>query len=70
MFESLLNLDIFKIFYVILQGKQGIVRHVYQGIVFLCDENEEENGGYVIAKAIMCEKVKLAVSVFSVTGKV
>jgi len=50
-----------------LQGKQGIVRHIYQGIVFLCDENEEENGGYVIAKAIMCEKVKLAVSVFSTT---
>jgi hypothetical protein len=35
-----------------LQGKQGIVRHIYQGIVFLCDGNEEENGGYVTAKAI------------------
>jgi hypothetical protein len=42
----------FKIFCVILQGKQGIVRHIYQGIVFLCDGNEEENGGYVTAKAI------------------
>jgi len=54
MFESLLTLG----------------RHIYQGIVFLCDGNEEENGGYVTAKAIMCEKVKLAVSVFSATRKV
>jgi hypothetical protein len=59
-----------KIFCVVLQGKQGIVRHIYQGIVFLYDGNEEENGGYVTAKAIMCEKVKLAVSDFSATGKV
>ncbi|XP_024627701.1 protein RNA-directed DNA methylation 3 isoform X3 [Medicago truncatula] len=51
------------------QGKQGIVRHIYQGIVFLYDGNEEENGGYVTAKAIMCEKVKLAVSDFSAIGK-
>jgi transcription elongation factor SPT5 len=53
-----------------LQGKQGIVRHIYQGIVFLYDGNEEENSGYITAQAIKCEKVKLAVGDFSGTGKV
>lgn len=61
-------LDISKLFHVILQGKQGIVKHIYRGIVFFYDENEEENGGYVTAKANMCEKVKLKVGDFS--GKV
>ncbi|KAI5401573.1 protein RNA-directed DNA methylation 3 isoform X1 [Lathyrus oleraceus] len=51
------------------QGKQGVVRHIYRGIVFVYDGNEEENGGYFTAKAIMCEKVKLAVGDFSGTGK-
>ncbi|CAJ2630789.1 unnamed protein product [Trifolium pratense] len=51
------------------QGKQGIVRYIYKGIVFLYDGNEEENSGYVAAKATMCEKFKLAVGDFSGTGK-
>ncbi|WJX15184.1 hypothetical protein P8452_05362 [Trifolium repens] len=51
------------------QGKQGIVRHIYNGTVFLYDGNEEENSGYIAAKATMCEKVKLAVGDFSGTGK-
>ncbi|XP_068491246.1 protein RNA-directed DNA methylation 3 isoform X2 [Phaseolus vulgaris] len=47
------------------KGKQGIVKHIYRGIVFLHDGNEEENGGYVTCKSSMCEKVKLDVGDFS-----
>ncbi|TKY50801.1 RNA-directed DNA methylation 3 [Spatholobus suberectus] len=43
------------------KGKQGIVKHIYRGIVFLYDGNEEENGGYFTCKSNKCEKVKLAV---------
>ncbi|KAL2947974.1 hypothetical protein AAZX31_20G100800 [Glycine max] len=43
------------------KGKQGIVKHIYRGIVFLYDGNEEENGGYLTCKSNKCEKVKLAV---------
>ncbi|WVY97923.1 hypothetical protein V8G54_030074 [Vigna mungo] len=47
------------------KGKQGIVKHIYRGIVFLHDGNEEENGGYVTCKSNMCEKVKLDAGDFS-----
>uniref|UniRef100_A0A7N0T699 KOW domain-containing protein n=1 Tax=Kalanchoe fedtschenkoi TaxID=63787 RepID=A0A7N0T699_KALFE len=40
------------------QGRQGIVKQIYRGIVFLNDENEE-NDGYFCAMSFMCEKVKL-----------
>ncbi|XP_061363980.1 protein RNA-directed DNA methylation 3 [Gastrolobium bilobum] len=43
------------------KGRQGIVKHIYRGIVFLYDENVEENGGYFTSKSNMCEKVKLTV---------
>ncbi|KAL2324054.1 hypothetical protein Fmac_023112 [Flemingia macrophylla] len=43
------------------KGKQGIVKHIYRGIVFLYDGNEEEHGGYFTCKSNVCEKVKLAV---------
>ena len=51
-----------------MQGKQGIVKHIYRGIVFLYDGNEEENGGYLTCKSNMCEKVKVAVG--DCSGKV
>lgn len=41
------------------QGKQGVVRQVYRGIIFLYAEGEEENGGYLCCKSQSCEKVKL-----------
>ncbi|GAV92176.1 LOW QUALITY PROTEIN: KOW domain-containing protein/Spt5-NGN domain-containing protein, partial [Cephalotus follicularis] len=43
------------------KDRQGIVRHVYRGTVFLYDENETENSGYFCSKAEMCEKIKLSV---------
>ncbi|XP_027365763.1 protein RNA-directed DNA methylation 3 [Abrus precatorius] len=43
------------------KDKQGIVKQIYRGIVFLYDGNQEENGGYFTCKSNMCEKVKLAV---------
>ncbi|KAE9618766.1 putative translation protein SH3 [Lupinus albus] len=47
------------------KGKEGIVRHIYRGIVFLYDESVEENGGYFTSKSNMCEKVKHTVGDFS-----
>lgn len=41
-----------------LQGKQGIVKLIYRGVIFLYDENEEENGGYFCCKARLCVKIK------------
>ncbi|KAG7549451.1 NGN domain [Arabidopsis thaliana x Arabidopsis arenosa] len=41
------------------EGKQGVVRQVYRGIIFIYDESEEENGGYFCCKSHSCEKVKL-----------
>ncbi|XP_019441366.1 PREDICTED: protein RNA-directed DNA methylation 3 [Lupinus angustifolius] len=47
------------------KGKEGIVRHIYRGIIFLYNESEEDNGGYFTSKSKMCEKVKLTVGDFS-----
>ncbi|TXG49433.1 hypothetical protein EZV62_025308 [Acer yangbiense] len=41
------------------KGKQGVVKQIYRGIVFLYDENETENGGYICSKSQLCEKIKL-----------
>ncbi|CAM9003787.1 unnamed protein product [Rhodiola kirilowii] len=45
------------------QGRQGIVKQIYRGIIFLNDDNEE-NDGYFCAKSFMCEKVKLMEDTF------
>ena len=42
-----------------LQGRQGLVKKIYRGVVFLYDENETENNGYFCSKSQMCEKIKL-----------
>ncbi|KAE9611796.1 putative translation protein SH3 [Lupinus albus] len=47
------------------KGKEGIVRHIYRGIIFLYNETEEDNGGYFTSKSKMCEKVKLTIGDFS-----
>ncbi|XP_022765470.1 protein RNA-directed DNA methylation 3 isoform X2 [Durio zibethinus] len=40
------------------EGKQGIVKQIYRGTIFLYDENETDNGGYFCCKSQMCEKIK------------
>ncbi|XP_075502751.1 protein RNA-directed DNA methylation 3-like [Primulina tabacum] len=40
-----------------LKDKQGIVKKIYKGILFLCDESEQENDGYICIKGQLCEKV-------------
>ncbi|KAM3698430.1 hypothetical protein ACJW31_06G187600 [Castanea mollissima] len=50
------------------KGRQGIVRQIYRGTIFLYDENEAENGGYFCAKSQMCEKVKLSSDVRNEKG--
>ncbi|KAL7148547.1 hypothetical protein ABFS83_06G186000 [Erythranthe nasuta] len=43
-----------------LKDKQGVVKKIYKGILFLCDETEQENNGYTCVKAQLCEKVNLS----------
>ncbi|KAH7840013.1 hypothetical protein Vadar_011407 [Vaccinium darrowii] len=40
-----------------LEGWQGIVKQLFRGTVFLCDEEERENSGYICCKSQMCEKI-------------
>ncbi|KAJ7975010.1 Transcription elongation factor Spt5 [Quillaja saponaria] len=47
------------------KGKQGIVKKIYRGTIFLYDEREEENGGYFCSKSHMCEKIMLSVGDFA-----
>lgn len=54
------DLHLTVIFYA-LQGRQGIVKQIYRGIIFLYDENEQENGGFICCKSQICEKTKLSV---------
>ncbi|KAJ0103247.1 hypothetical protein Patl1_06019 [Pistacia atlantica] len=42
------------------KDRQGIVRQIYRGIIFLYDENETENGGYFCTKSQLCEKIKIS----------
>lgn len=51
--------------YFSLQGKQGIVKLIYRGIIFLYDQNQEENGGYFCCKSRICEKTKLSIETFN-----
>lgn len=49
--------------YLTFQDRQGIVKQVYRGTIFMFDENETENGGYFCSKSQMCEKIKLSIDV-------
>ncbi|KAL6620493.1 hypothetical protein ACP70R_035632 [Stipagrostis hirtigluma subsp. patula] len=40
------------------QGKQGVVKHLYMGTLFIYDENESENYGFFCAQCGSCENVK------------
>ncbi|KAF7131830.1 hypothetical protein RHSIM_Rhsim09G0146800 [Rhododendron simsii] len=41
-----------------LQGRQGIVKQIFRGTIFLYDENELENSGYICCKSQLCEKIE------------
>ncbi|VAH20895.1 unnamed protein product [Triticum turgidum subsp. durum] len=41
-----------------VQGKQGVVKHLYMGILFIYDESESENNGFFCAQCGSCENVK------------
>ncbi|CAN1238473.1 Protein RNA-directed DNA methylation 3 [Linum grandiflorum] len=48
-----------------LKDRQGIVKQIYRGVVFIHnDDNETENGGYFCSRAQICEKVKLSSELF------
>ncbi|XP_020091605.1 protein RNA-directed DNA methylation 3 isoform X3 [Ananas comosus] len=50
--------DIVKVLEGSLEGRQGIVKHLYRGSIFIYDENETENSGFFCAKSESCEKIK------------
>ncbi|KAK1382547.1 CCHC-type domain-containing protein [Heracleum sosnowskyi] len=43
-----------------LQGRVGIVKHIYRGIIFVYDKTDLENGGYFCCKSQKCEKIKFS----------
>lgn len=40
------------------QDRQGIVKHMYKGTLFIYDENETENSGFFCVKSASCENMK------------
>ncbi|XP_066364221.1 protein RNA-directed DNA methylation 3-like isoform X2 [Miscanthus floridulus] len=40
------------------QGKQGVVKHLYLGILFIYNESESENCGFFCAQSGSCEKIR------------
>ncbi|KAF5208199.1 Transcription elongation factor spt5, partial [Thalictrum thalictroides] len=38
-------------------GRQGIIKHICRGTIFIYDENQLETGGYFCAKSQSCEKI-------------
>nr|KJB73483.1 hypothetical protein B456_011G234600 [Gossypium raimondii] len=50
------------------EGKQGIVKQIYRGTIFLYDENETDNGGYFCCKSLKCEKIKQFLDICSDKG--
>ncbi|KZV24250.1 hypothetical protein F511_01732 [Dorcoceras hygrometricum] len=51
-----------------LKDKQGIVKKIYKGILFLCDETEQENDGYICIKGQLCEKVNSSFTASNAKG--
>lgn len=43
----------------LFQGRQGVVKQIYRGTVFIYDEAEQENSGFFCCKSQNCEKFKL-----------
>lgn len=41
-----------------MQGKQGVVKHLYLGILFIYNESESENCGFFCAQCGSCEKIR------------
>lgn len=56
----------FYFYHLIFQDREGTIKQIYRGIIFVHDEKEEENGGYFCTKAQCCEKVKISTNTFSV----
>ncbi|KAJ3696098.1 hypothetical protein LUZ60_001475 [Juncus effusus] len=40
------------------EGKKGVVKHMYRGVLFIHSEDETENSGYFCAKSEHCESTK------------
>nr|XP_010312594.1 protein RNA-directed DNA methylation 3 [Solanum lycopersicum]XP_010312595.1 protein RNA-directed DNA methylation 3 [Solanum lycopersicum] len=40
-----------------LKDKQGSVKQIYRGVVFLYDQSEQDNNGYLCVKGQMCERI-------------
>lgn len=40
-----------------MQDRQGTVKQIYRGVVFLYDQSEQDNNGYLCVKGQMCERI-------------
>ncbi|KAK3007686.1 hypothetical protein RJ639_013726 [Escallonia herrerae] len=43
-----------------LEDRQGIVKQIYRGTIFIHDETDQDNSGYFCSKARVCEKIILS----------
>ncbi|XP_072956327.1 uncharacterized protein [Typha angustifolia] len=50
--------DIVKVTEGPMQGKEGTVKHMYKGSLFILDENETKHSGFFCAKSNSCENMK------------
>ncbi|XP_078170913.1 kow domain-containing transcription factor 1 isoform X2 [Carex rostrata] len=41
------------------EGKKGVVKHMFKGVLFIHDESEDENSGFFCAKAEHCVNTKI-----------
>ncbi|XP_058110427.1 protein RNA-directed DNA methylation 3-like isoform X2 [Magnolia sinica] len=40
------------------KGRQGMVKHIYRGTIFIHNSNQSENNGFFFAKSELCENIK------------
>ncbi|CAN4115035.1 unnamed protein product [Withania somnifera] len=51
-----------------LKDRQGTVKQIYRGVVFIYDQSEQDNNGYLCVKGQMCERITSSGGVLSEKG--
>lgn len=51
-----------------LKDRQGTVKQIYRGVVFLYDQSEQDNNGYLCVKGQMCERITSSGGVLNEKG--
>ncbi|KAG0475661.1 hypothetical protein HPP92_015347 [Vanilla planifolia] len=67
--SKLVNIDdVVKVAEGALEGREGIVKHMYKGILFIYDECQAENNGFFHAKSNICDLLKKSRDYFGKKG--